>query len=117
MRIWDIDPALLCRSHLLGEHRELHGLWNILTQGKKGYRNHPETQRWVEHLHMLARRHEAQVAEMQKRGYRHRSPLAKGTNYTALLSVLIRGNKPLPLVNTIEEQIELLRTKACECRV
>ena len=25
MRIWDVDPALLCRSHLLGEHRELHG--------------------------------------------------------------------------------------------
>ncbi len=31
MRIWDIEPVRLCRAHLLGEHRELHGLWNILT--------------------------------------------------------------------------------------
>lgn len=22
MRIWDVDPRLLCRQHLLGEHRE-----------------------------------------------------------------------------------------------
>ncbi|NCS72473.1 MAG: pyrimidine dimer DNA glycosylase, partial [Candidatus Magasanikbacteria bacterium] len=31
MRVWDIHPKYLCRKHLLGEHRELHGLWNILT--------------------------------------------------------------------------------------
>jgi hypothetical protein len=30
MRIWDIEPEKLCRQHLLGEHRELHGLWVIL---------------------------------------------------------------------------------------
>jgi hypothetical protein len=75
MRIWDVDPRLLCRSHLLGEHRELHGLWNILTQGKAGYRNHPETKRWVGKQAALYERHEALVAEMTGRGYRHRSPL------------------------------------------
>ncbi len=32
MRIWDIPPKLLCRNHLLGEHRELHAIWSILTQ-------------------------------------------------------------------------------------
>jgi hypothetical protein len=47
MRIWDIPPDKLCRNHLLGEHNELHAMWNILTQGKKGYSNHPETKRWV----------------------------------------------------------------------
>ncbi|MDD3940683.1 MAG: pyrimidine dimer DNA glycosylase/endonuclease V, partial [Candidatus Pacebacteria bacterium] len=29
MRVWDIHPKDLCRKHLLAEHRELHGLWNI----------------------------------------------------------------------------------------
>jgi hypothetical protein len=32
-RIWDADPALLCDRHLLGEHRELHAIWSILTTG------------------------------------------------------------------------------------
>jgi len=31
MRIWDIPANKLCTKHLLGEHSELHGLWNILT--------------------------------------------------------------------------------------
>lgn len=42
MRIWDIQPKYLCRKHLLAEHRELHGLWNILTKhkAKGGYSRH-----------------------------------------------------------------------------
>jgi hypothetical protein len=43
MRIWDISPKRLCRNHLLGEHRELHAVWSVLTKGKKGYARHPET--------------------------------------------------------------------------
>jgi hypothetical protein len=46
MRIWDIPPRALCRQHLLGEHRELHAVWAVLTQGKSGYSRHPETLRW-----------------------------------------------------------------------
>ena len=61
MRVWDVAPGLLCRQHLLGEHRELHGLWNILTKhrGVGGYSRHPETQRWVGRLAALHARHEA----------------------------------------------------------
>lgn len=75
MRIWDVPPEIMCRQHLLGEHRELHGLWNILTHGKAGYSRHPETLRWEGKLAALYRRHEALVAEMNRRGYRHGSPL------------------------------------------
>lgn len=48
MRIWDIAPKFLCQKHLLGEHRELHAIWNILTiyRGQGGYSKHPETKRW-----------------------------------------------------------------------
>ena len=42
MRIWDVPPECLCRQHLLGEHRELHAIWTILTTGKTGYTRHPE---------------------------------------------------------------------------
>jgi hypothetical protein len=75
VRIWDLEPALLCDRHLLGEHRELHGIWSILTTGKRGYSRHPETLRWRGRLAALYARHEAQVAEMARRGFRHASPL------------------------------------------
>ena len=37
---------LLCDRHLLGEHRELHAIWTLQTEGKRGYARHPETLRW-----------------------------------------------------------------------
>jgi len=75
MRIWDIDPGYLARQQLLGEHRELHGLFNVLTMDKKGYANHPETKRWVGCMDALICRHDLLVCEMQLRGYNHHSPL------------------------------------------
>lgn len=75
MRIWDVAPGYLNRQSLLGEHRELHGLYNILTEGKKGYSRHPETLRWVGAEAALAVRHAQLTAEMQLRGYMDRSPL------------------------------------------
>ena len=109
MRIWDIKPKDLCKKHLLGEHRELHGLWNILTKhgGKGGYSKHPETLRWVGRLNALYNRHEELVKEMSKRGYQHRSPLDKK---------LARGKrKQDKFINTIAEQKEILKNKKCNC--
>ena len=77
MRIWDISPKKLCRNHLLGEHRELHAIWSVLVNGKKGYAHHPETLRWRGKLKALFGRHDALVQEMVVRGYQHRSPLPK----------------------------------------
>ena len=76
MRIWDVSPGYLARQQLLGEHRELHGLVNILAEGKRGYARHPETLRWVGCLPALFMRHRELVEEMTLRGYRHQSPLA-----------------------------------------
>ena len=75
MRIWDLPTKELCRNHLLGEHRELHAIWSVLTKNKKGYSQHPETLRWKNRLRALFRRHEEQVLEMTHRGYQHHSPL------------------------------------------
>ena len=68
MRVWDIHPKHLCRKHLLAEHRELHGLWNILTKhkGRGGYSRHPETLRWVGKLKALCLRHEAPYSFRQE---------------------------------------------------
>jgi hypothetical protein len=75
MRIWDVAAGYLSRQSLLGEHRELHGLYSILLFDKKGYSRHPETLRWVGCVAGLVRRHDLLAAEMHLRGYRDRTPL------------------------------------------
>lgn len=78
MRIWNVPCSDLDKPHLLGEHAELHSIWNTITGNKKGWAHHPETKRWRGRLGALYLRHEEQVAEMEKRGYRgHRSPLER----------------------------------------
>jgi hypothetical protein len=109
MRIWDIGPEKLCRNHLLGEHRELHAIWSILTNKKKGYRNHPETKRWQGKLKALYARHKKLVEEMERRGYRHRSPLsARFARGSALQD---------EFVDKRIVQRNILRNKRCGCRV
>jgi hypothetical protein len=109
MRVWDIHPKQLCRKHLLAEHRELHGLWNILTKhgGKGGYSRHPETLRWVGKTKALYERHVALVREFVRRGYEHHSPINKK---------FARGsNSQLAFINTIKEQKTNLKNKPCDC--
>jgi pyrimidine dimer DNA glycosylase len=109
MRIWDISPKRLCRNHLLGEHRELHAIWSVIVNGKKGYARHPETLRWKGKLKALYGRHEALVNEMTTRGYRHRSPLPK-RQATGSEKQIVYVDKP-------KAQIVILRSKRCRCDV
>ncbi len=109
MRIWDVDPAILCRQHLLGEHRELHGLWNILTVhgGVGGYSRHSETVRWVGKTRALFARHELLVAEFARRGYQHHSPLDR--------SLATGSRTQTTFLATPLEQLALLTDKPCPC--
>jgi hypothetical protein len=109
VRIWDISPQKLCRNRLLGEHRELHAIWSVLVNRKKGYARHPETLRWRGKLKALYGRHQALVSEMTMRGYRHRSPLPKSrAGGSAIQRVFIESRN---------EQVEILRSKRCHCDV
>lgn len=109
MRIWDIEPEKLCRNHLLGEHRELHAIWSVITKGKRGYSRHPETLRWVGKLKALYLRHEKLVREIKKRGYCHKSSLNKR---------LAPGSKKQNVfVDSRRRQLEILKHKKCQCRI
>jgi len=109
MRIWDVPPKYLCRQHLLAEHRELHGLWNILTvhKGQGGYSRHPETLRWAGKQKALYLRHEALVKEFTRRGYRHRTPLDKRKATGSGIQA--------SFINTLKEQRAILNDKNCGC--
>jgi hypothetical protein len=109
MRIWDLAPARLCRQHLLGEHRELHAVWSVITQEKTGYARHPETLRWKGKLRALYARHQRLAAEMSHRGYSHASPLDR--------SLASGRAAQYVFVDPLRRQEELLRSKGCDCRV
>ena len=109
MRIWDISPNKLCRNHLLGEHRELHAMWVVITENKKGYSKHPETIRWRGKLKAMYLRHEELVKEMKQRGYKHKSPLDKRKATGEL--------KQDFFVDNLSKQIQIIKNKGCNCKV
>lgn len=73
MRMWMIEPKLMCKQHLLGEHFEIHkAVGNLRYSGKwtkslikKGFL---EPQNFV-------RRHNQLAKEMQRRNMKHQSEL------------------------------------------
>jgi hypothetical protein len=73
MRQWQVDPRILCRQHLLGEHRELHALAGAVRKGLTGMLTGLAVKECIQ-LKDLEERHHELVAEMMKRGYQHNSP-------------------------------------------
>jgi hypothetical protein len=74
MRMWMVDPRLMCRKHLLGEHVELHMLTASLRRGisLQGFFDN----KLIE-VHNVEKRHEQLVREMKRRGFNHASPLLR----------------------------------------
>jgi len=112
MRVWDVPVTCLCRNHLLAEHRELHAIWNIILEDKRGYSRHPEVLRWRGRLGALGKRHEEQVREMARRGYNHHSPLGLKD-----VPEDHRGCRQTTFLDSVVEQRRRLREKGCECSV
>lgn len=107
MRVWDVPPRILCRQHLLGEHREIHAIWTILTEDKPGYRNHPEVQRWQGKLQALYNRHQTVVKEMEERGFTHASPLDEDEATGDAVQETY--------IDSAAEQRRILKAKPCNC--
>jgi len=105
MRVWDVSPRILCRAHLLGEHREIHAVHAVISRGSAGYSRHPETLRWMGKLPALAARHARLADEMRARGYRHASPMRAGRGTVRQRSLLLSR----------AEQIARLEAKPCSC--
>ena len=72
VRMWNVEPHLMCRQHLLGEHVEMHMATGSITKGKsvKGY-----TSNGLLDTSLIQARHDDLVEEMRSRNYNHKSPL------------------------------------------
>lgn len=101
MRMWGVDPRLLCDRHLRGEHVETHMFLGTLRKGRslKGY-----IDRGLVEVSRIAERHDRLAVEMVSRGDRHASPL--------------EPEFPLPVAGEIdqEESLRELSRRCEECR-
>lgn len=72
MRMWMVDPKIMCRKHLLGEHVECHMFVGTIHKNKnmKGYFKNE-----LLCVSKLKTRHDELVKEMIRRGYNHKSEL------------------------------------------
>ena len=100
VRMWNINPTIMCRQHLLGEHVEMHMVVGSINRGKSvdGY-----TSNGLLNTTLIQSRHSHLVDEMKRRGYKHHSPL----NYQDTLG---EG-----FVNEKENLIEL-HNRCSKCR-
>lgn len=74
MRMWMVDPKIMCQKHLCGEHVETHMFIGTLRKRRKveGFlKNNLFEPR------SLYQRHKELVEEMKRRGYNHKSPLTE----------------------------------------
>ena len=102
MRSWyPISPVNLDNKRLLGEHNELLIMARCIAYNRKGWANHPETNRWRGYSKAMKNRHDAIAREMVNRGMNHKSPWPKD-----LVTPTDTNNFP----NTIEP-IEVMREK------
>ena len=72
MRMWMVNPEIMCSKHLLGEHGEIHKHKHVFVKQHsiKG-RITPEVQIEPE---LMKERHDQLAKEMLRRGYNHSSP-------------------------------------------
>jgi len=110
MRMWMVEPAVMCRKHLLGEHVELHMFVGTLKKGisVKGYL--ADNLMEPASLHS---RHDALVIEMGRRGYNHQSPLP--IEYPVVINDLaVTIDRPAALAELVRRCPECAaRAKAC----
>jgi len=101
MRMWGVNPELLCDKHLLGEHVEMHMFAGTIRKGisTKGYE---ETGLVV--LSKIRSRHNAIAREMKRRGMNHKSPIDN----------IVNGRKGGWI--DIERNLQDLKRRCRECR-
>ena len=115
MRMWNVDPRIMCRQHLLGEHVETHMLVGSISKRISlfGY----ATSNLLE-VGKLRYRHDLLAKEMLRRGFAHNSPLPDfDTSYLgeieATMTIDVAKAKAglLARCNSCSEQAEMLAAR------
>lgn len=94
--------------------REGLGAYKIITEDKKGYRNHPAVKEFENAPATLWLRLYYVRLEMIKRGY---NPKELPDNHEIHIRLHINGKEEYHPWQTLEEQITILKSKGCECKI
>ena len=109
MRMWKVDPKVLCVHHLLGEHKELHMLVGTLNKGIIDIVNSKFVTQGLIEIHNIKNRHDEIVTELLNRGYpsglNHKTPINNGD-----FKSIVAGN-----IN-IEENLKELSRRCKNCK-
>ena len=91
-----VNPRIMCRQHLLGEHVEIHMFIGTINSNKsiKGY-----LQKGLLEIHNLYTRHEELVEEMKRRGYNHCSEVNEKWKFVEKVGAIDREKNVNELVN------------------
>jgi hypothetical protein len=91
-----VNPTIMCREHLLGEHAEIHMFVGTIDRGRsiRGY-----VERGLLEVHSLFNRHEEVVQEMKRRNYRHDSEIDKKWKEAAKTGTIDRQKNLKQLIN------------------
>ena len=106
MRMWMVDPVVMCNKHLLGEHVECHMLVGHL-QRKRRITNYIRLN--LLQPKSLRERHEQLALEMKNRDMLHKSPLPEYD-----LSYLPEEHSTYTV--NAEESLNELSRRCLECR-
>lgn len=89
MRMWNVNPQLLCNKHLLGEHVEMHMFVGTINKGKsiQGY-----IQKGLVNPQQINPRHQALAEEMLARGMNHQSDLDFSSKSLPIHSIAVHHN-------------------------
>jgi len=103
MRQWLVNPRVMCRQHLLGEHNETHMFSGTM---KKRISVDGYIENGLLDPSKLSSRHDELVQEMERRGYGHYSPLKE------VDASYVTG---APCIDT-ESNLKELASRCEECR-
>lgn len=108
MRQWFVNPKLMCRQHLLGEHCEIH---MFIGSMKKQINMNGYISKDLLEPKSLINRHNELIMEMERRGYNHKSPILE--NMDEVIGYLDK-QKQNHIVNKENAKKELFnRCKLC----
>jgi len=101
MRMWMVDPKIMCKNHLLGEHNEIHKHRHSFVKkynlsGRKGQ---------IEPASMKAR-HDELAKEMLLRGWNHNSEYSQPDT----------SHLPKDFIVDVKESLKLLINRCPKCK-
>lgn len=111
MRMWGLDPRILCSRHLVGEHGELHlFIWCLVRHRRlEGY-----TTRGLMDIRLMVKRHRELADEMHHRGMAHNSKISDSDKVA--IKEFIKSHPNTGFVD-LQRNLYALRERCAACRM